>query len=74
MSDALAIEAIYLIGRNLRRAVSDGEKDLEARYSMAWAASVGMIARVNSGEGPYMGFPTLWEQNIISPTVNRLLC
>ncbi len=55
MSDTLAIEAIYLIGRNLRRAVSGGQNDLEARYNMAWAAAVGMIARVNSGGGAVHG-------------------
>jgi alcohol dehydrogenase len=55
MSDVLAIEAIYLIGRNLRRAVSNGQNDIDARYNMAWAATVGMIARVNSGGGAVHG-------------------
>lgn len=55
LSDALAIEAIYLISRNLRRAVFKGEVDIEARYHMALGAAMGMIARVNSGGGAVHG-------------------
>ncbi len=55
LSDALAIEAIYLISHNLRRAVSQGETDLEARFQMAWGAAIGMAARTNSGGGAVHG-------------------
>ena len=55
VSDALAMEAIYLIGRNLRRAVSKGQVDVEARYNMALGATMGMIARTNSGGGAVHG-------------------
>jgi len=55
LSDALAIEAIYLIGHNLRRAVSRGKVDVEARFNMALGAAMGMIARTNSGGGAVHG-------------------
>ncbi len=55
VSDALAIEAIYLISHNLRRAVSKGEADMEARFNMALGAALGMIARTNSGGGAVHG-------------------
>jgi alcohol dehydrogenase len=55
VSDALAMEAIYLIGRNLRRAVSKGQTDMEARYNMALGAAMAMIARTNSGGGAVHG-------------------
>ncbi|MCK4792858.1 MAG: iron-containing alcohol dehydrogenase [Desulfobacteraceae bacterium] len=55
LADALAIEAIDLVGNNLRRAVSKGEEDIEARYNMSLAATIGMIARVNSGGGATHG-------------------
>ncbi|MFH1481376.1 MAG: iron-containing alcohol dehydrogenase, partial [Pseudomonadota bacterium] len=55
LSDALAIEAIALIGSSLRRSVSNGKEDREARHNMAVAASIGMIARVNSGGGAVHG-------------------
>jgi alcohol dehydrogenase class IV len=55
LSDALAIEAIDLIGNNLRRAVLKGETDREARYKMSLGATIGMIARVNSGGGAVHG-------------------
>jgi len=55
LSDGLAIEAIHLISHSLRRAVSNGEKDVEARYDMALGATIGMIARVNSGGGAVHG-------------------
>ena len=54
LSDAIAIEAIYLIGNNLRRAVTNG-MDEEARYNMSLGATIGMIARVNSGGGATHG-------------------
>ena len=55
LSDALAIEAIYLISHNLRRAVFNGEADMEARFNMASGAALGMIARTNSGGGAVHG-------------------
>jgi len=55
ISDALAIEAIYLISHNLRRAVYKGEVDIEARFNMALGAAMGMIARTNSGGGAVHG-------------------
>jgi len=55
LSDALAIEAIDLIGNNLRGAVFQGETDREARYKMSLGATIGMIARVNSGGGAVHG-------------------
>jgi alcohol dehydrogenase len=55
VSDALAIEAIYLISHSLRQAVFKGETDIAARYNMALGATIGMIARVNSGGGAVHG-------------------
>jgi alcohol dehydrogenase len=55
VSDALAMEAIYLIGRNLRSAFVKGQTDIEARYNMALGATTGMIARTNSGGGAVHG-------------------
>ena len=54
LTDAIAIEAIYLIAKYLRRAVVDGQ-DKEARQAMSVAASIGMLARVNSGGGATHG-------------------
>ena len=54
LTEAIAIEAIYLIAKYLRRAVADGQ-DKEARHAMSVAASIGMIARVNSGGGAVHG-------------------
>lgn len=54
LTDAIAIEAIYLIAKYLRRAVSNGQ-DREARYAMSVAASIGMLARVNCGGGAVHG-------------------
>jgi len=48
LADAMAREAITLIGRFLRRAVKDG-KDLEARDGMALAATLGGLAFSNAG-------------------------
>jgi alcohol dehydrogenase class IV len=53
--DGIAMEAIRLISGSLRRAVANGEKDIEARYDMALGATIGMIARVNSGGGAVHG-------------------
>lgn len=54
LTDAIAIEAIKLIGNNLRQAVSNG-MDKEARYKMSLGTTLGMIARVNSGGGATHG-------------------
>lgn len=55
LTDALAIQAIERISNGLRRAVSRGKEDKEARYNMALGATIGMIARVNSGGGAVHG-------------------
>jgi alcohol dehydrogenase len=54
LSDSLAIEAIYLISHSLRQAVLRGE-DRAARYNLSLGASIGMIARINSGGGAVHG-------------------
>src|SRR5947207_12596144 len=48
MADAMAREAITLVGKYLKRAVKDGN-DLEARDGMALAATMGGLAFSNSG-------------------------
>jgi alcohol dehydrogenase class IV len=48
LADAMAREAITLIGKYLKRAVKDGN-DLEARDGMALAATLGGLAFSNSG-------------------------
>jgi alcohol dehydrogenase class IV len=48
MADAMACEAIRLVGEFLKRAVKDGN-DLEARDGMALAATLGGLAFSNSG-------------------------
>jgi alcohol dehydrogenase class IV len=48
MADAMAREAITLVGQYLRRAVKDGN-DLEARDGMALAATLGGLAFSNAG-------------------------
>lgn len=47
-SDGLCLMSIEMIGAYLRRAVADG-KDLEARYYMSFAATVGMMGMIMSG-------------------------
>jgi alcohol dehydrogenase class IV len=54
LTDSLAIEAIYLISHHLRQAVRNS-KDRLARYNLALGASIGMIARINSGGGAVHG-------------------
>jgi alcohol dehydrogenase class IV len=54
LTDSLAIEAIYLISNHLRQAVRNGE-DIVARYNLVLGASIGMIARINSGGGAVHG-------------------
>ena len=48
LADAMAREAITLVGKFLKRAVKDGN-DLEARDGMALAATLGGLAFSNSG-------------------------
>src|SRR4029079_13268376 len=48
MADAMAREAITLVGKFLKRAVADGN-DLEARDGMALAATLGGLAFSNAG-------------------------
>lgn len=48
LADAMAREAIMLVGKFLKRAVKDGT-DLEARDGMALAATLGGLAFSNSG-------------------------
>lgn len=50
LSDAMALQAIRLIGRNLRRAVSNGT-DLEARGQMALASLMAGISFAQAGLG-----------------------
>jgi len=54
-SDLLCLEAIRLIGNNLRRSVFNGKNDIDARYAMSLAATIGMIGRANSGGGAVHG-------------------
>ncbi|WP_195462570.1 iron-containing alcohol dehydrogenase [Anaerotruncus colihominis] len=49
-TDALAIEAIRLVGRSLRRAVADG-CDMQARTDMCWAEYMAGLAFSNAGLG-----------------------
>lgn len=48
LTDSLGIGAIEMISKYLRKAVADGE-DLEARYYMSFAATLGMMAMCISG-------------------------
>lgn len=48
IADAMAAECITLVGKHLRRAVSDGN-DLDAREGMALAATLGGLAFSNAG-------------------------
>jgi len=50
LTDALAVRAIELIGRHLRRAVNNGD-DLESRAGMALASLLAGMAFSNSGLG-----------------------
>ncbi len=51
MSDVVAVDAMRLISKYLRRAVKQGNADKEARYYMALASLYGGIAITNSGTG-----------------------
>jgi len=50
MSDLFALSSMWLISKNLRRAVKDGSNK-KARYNMALASFYGGIAIANSGTG-----------------------
>ncbi len=54
VSDAMALQAIRLIGRYLRTAVANGN-DLEARSNMAVASSIASVAFMNGGLGVVHG-------------------
>ena len=47
-SDSLCLTSIEMVGGYLRRAVADGQ-DLDARYHMSLAASLGMMGMIMSG-------------------------
>ena len=49
-TDALALEAIRLVGRTLRRAVADGG-DMQARTDMCWAEYLAGLGFSNAGLG-----------------------
>jgi alcohol dehydrogenase class IV len=48
LGDSFGLASVEMIGKYLRRAVADGE-DLEARYYMAMAASLSMMAMMLAG-------------------------
>lgn len=54
VSDAMALQAMRIIGRNLRTAVANGN-DLEARSNMAIASSMAATAFFNGGLGVVHG-------------------
>ena len=54
VSDAMALQAMRLIGKNLRNAVANGN-DMEARSNMAIASSIAATAFFNGGLGVVHG-------------------
>lgn len=54
VSDAMALQAMRLIGKNLRTAVANGN-DIEARSNMAVASSIAAVAFFNGGLGVVHG-------------------
>ncbi|MDR1495829.1 MAG: iron-containing alcohol dehydrogenase [Clostridiales Family XIII bacterium] len=54
VSDAMGLQAIRLIGANLRTAVADGS-NIEARSSMAVASTIASVAFMNGGLGVIHG-------------------
>ena len=54
VSDAMALQAMRMIGKNLRNAVANGN-DIEARSNMAVASSIAAIAFFNGGLGVVHG-------------------
>ncbi|HDN84229.1 MAG TPA: iron-containing alcohol dehydrogenase, partial [Candidatus Aerophobetes bacterium] len=50
ISDSLAAQAIYLISRNLRKAVWTGD-DIQARENMAVASNLAGMAIAQAGAG-----------------------
>ncbi len=72
--DTFALEAVRLIGGNLRRAVSCGG-DLEARYSMALASLYGglCLGSVNTTAVHALAYPLGGEFNVPHGIANSLL-
>jgi alcohol dehydrogenase len=54
VSDAMALQAMRMIGKNLRNAVANGN-DIEARSNMAVASSIAAVAFFNGGLGVVHG-------------------
>jgi len=48
-TDALSLKAISLIGRSLRKAVFQGDKNIESRYNMSIASLFAGISFINAG-------------------------
>lgn len=48
-TDSLSLKAISLIGKSLRKAVLQGDKNVEARYNMSMASLFAGISFVNAG-------------------------
>jgi alcohol dehydrogenase class IV len=74
MVDMFALEAIRLIGSNLRRAVSSGH-DVQARYSMALASLYGglCLGPVNTAAVHALAYPLGGTYNVPHGVANALL-
>lgn len=72
--DTLALQAIRLIGANLRRAVACGE-DRQARYNMSLASLLGgmCLGSVNTGAVHALAYPLGGEYDIPHGVANSLL-
>jgi alcohol dehydrogenase len=55
ISDAMGLQAIRMIGANIRRATGAGNFDMEARSNMAVAATIAGVAFMNGGLGVVHG-------------------
>ena len=55
ISDAMGMQAIKMIGKNIRRATGAGAFDMEARSQMAVAATIAGVAFMNGGLGVVHG-------------------
>lgn len=55
ISDAMGMQAIKMIGKNIRRATGAGAFDMEARANMAVAATIAGVAFMNGGLGVVHG-------------------
>jgi alcohol dehydrogenase len=55
VSDAMGMQAIKMIGKNIRRATGAGAFDMEARSNMAVASSMAGVAFMNGGLGVVHG-------------------